>query len=202
MKTSRQRIVEYLFARPNAMSLEIARALQLSQADVRHHLSNLTQEGVVVVSGTRKPAGRGRPNHLYMLASQAQEHNLDQLASHMLTQLFTGADPIEQRELLHHLARQLAGLDPTRTPPGSYRLLQTVRRLNELHYRSRWEARRGAPHVILGHCPYAAILGDHPELCHLDALLIGFLSVSPAEQLKKLAEDPGGGHYCLFQLAK
>jgi predicted ArsR family transcriptional regulator len=78
------------------------------------------------------------------------------------------------------------------------RLAKAVLRLNELGYQARWEAHSEAPHVILGHCPYALILPEHPELCQMDAHLLESLLGQPARQTKKLAVDSNGKHYCQF----
>ena len=52
------------------------------------------------------------------------------------------------------------------------RLYRTTEILNQQHYQARWEARPDAPRLVLGHCPFSAILEEHPELCKLDAYLI------------------------------
>jgi predicted ArsR family transcriptional regulator len=70
-----------------------------------------------------------------------------------------------------------------------------------MRYQARWEAHADAPRLTLGHCPYAAILPEHPELCALDAALLETLLGAPATQVAKLARDGRGGMYCLFVIA-
>jgi len=67
-----------------------------------------------------------------------------------------------------------------------------------MNYQARWEAHVDAPHIIFGHCPYAAILPDHPEFCELDKLLLEMLSDLRIDQREKLANDTRGIKYCLF----
>jgi predicted ArsR family transcriptional regulator len=75
-----------------------------------------------------------------------------------------------------------------------------VQRLSPLGYRPRWEARPKGPHVVLGRCPYAAIIADHPELCQMDQLVLGDLLGSPVEQTAKLQAGPQGLPQCVFRM--
>jgi predicted ArsR family transcriptional regulator len=84
----------------------------------------------------------------------------------------------------------------------THRLYQAVQRLNELGYQARWEAHSEAPRLLLGHCPYAAILPGHPELCKMDAYLLEGLLGVPVAQTKKRAQDSRGARYCLFIAGK
>jgi len=69
------------------------------------------------------------------------------------------------------------------------RLNLIVEKLNQMNYHARWEAGREGPRVILGHCPYAAIIGKHPELCKMDAALLKDLMGQSAKQLSKIGGD-------------
>jgi predicted ArsR family transcriptional regulator len=94
-----------------------------------------------------------------------------------------------------------AGLDSS--PANlTQRLGLAVQRLNEMGYQARWEAHRDAPRLFLGHCPYLAILPEHPELCQMDAHLLENLLGVPASQVKKRAQDSRGARYCLFVAGK
>jgi predicted ArsR family transcriptional regulator len=75
-------------------------------------------------------------------------------------------------------------------------------RLNELGYQARWEARPGDPQVQFGHCPYTAIIADHPELCLLDAALLESMLGNSAIQTAKLETDFQGGKYCRFVIGR
>jgi predicted ArsR family transcriptional regulator len=108
--------------------------------------------------------------------------------------------------MLQHIASYLTLHDeykPASQPasqPASltHRLYQAIQRLNQMGYQARWEAHSEAPRLLLGHCPYAAILSKHPELCQMDAYLLEELMGVPADQIKKLAQDSRGARYCLF----
>jgi predicted ArsR family transcriptional regulator len=64
--------------------------------------------------------------------------------------------------------------------------------LNQLHYQARWEAGAEGPRIILGQCPYAAVIGNHPELCRMDMSLLEGMLDTQVEQRVKL------GPMCIF----
>jgi predicted ArsR family transcriptional regulator len=48
-----------------------------------------------------------------------------------------------------------------------------------MNYHARWEAGAEGPRILFGHCPYAAIVGKHPELCEMDVSLVSQLTARP-----------------------
>ena len=80
------------------------------------------------------------------------------------------------------------------------RLASTIERLNSMHYQARWEAGAEGPRIILGHCPYRAIIADHPELCQMDAALLTELLQDEVMQTAKLEPGAGGLPFCGFVL--
>jgi predicted ArsR family transcriptional regulator len=204
MKTSRQRLLEYILAHYPVTAADLSQALQMTEANARHHLSILQERGLVQPAGFRSPPGKGRPSQLYRPSEGRLGHNLDQLAAAMLALLKSRSTSTELEAALSDLAGQIAGPGmPAQQPRReslTQRLYQAVHRLNELHYQARWEAWRGAPRLILGHCPYAAIIQQHPELCRLDAYLLGGLAGAQVEQTAKLAPDMQGALHCIFRI--
>jgi len=69
-----------------------------------------------------------------------------------------------------------------------------------MNYHARWEAGRAGPRVILGHCPYAAIIEKHPELCQMDAALLEELTGESAEQVAQIGRDKSQA--CVFVMGK
>lgn len=204
MRTSRQRVLEYIQSQRIVSVADICRALRMTAANARHHLGILEQQGLVEAVGKRPPAGKGRPAVLYSLSEGVLGHNLDRLAAALFDKLLEGISPGDQTSRLRALAEAVAKEDEepfpldNRTSSLTHRLYQAVQRLNKMHYQARWEAHAQAPKILLGHCPYAAILPKHPELCFFDAALLEGLLGAPVQQVAKLAPDPRGGHFCLF----
>jgi predicted ArsR family transcriptional regulator len=200
MESTRLQIIEYLREKELASAIEISNALSLTAADIRHHLSVLKKEGVVRTTGQRPPSGRGRPVHLFSLTERVQRNNLGVLASALLEEFINTQPPTERGAALEKLANRLANTPIDQVSNLPKRLFRAVAYLNELNYQARWEAHAIAPQVILGHCPYAAILPDHPELCLLDAKLIERLIDTPIKQIDKLNRDASGMIFCTFMV--
>jgi predicted ArsR family transcriptional regulator len=94
------------------------------------------------------------------------------------------------------LAKHLAGDADFSRNPIAKRLNLTVEKLNEMNYHARWEAGSQGPRIIFGHCPYAAIIEKHPELCKMDEFLLHELMGDPATQLFKIGKE--GSSTCVF----
>jgi predicted ArsR family transcriptional regulator len=192
--TSRLRVLDHLRKHQTASAMELSRALGMTRANARHHLVILEENDLVQVIGSRKE-GRGRPVNLYALSRHVLGDGLDEL-SHMLLDEWLGNMPEAQKEaalrtVVRRLAKQASG-------PLTVRLAETVKRLSQLHYQARWEAGAIGAHVILGHCPYAAIIDNHPELCRMDAFLLEESLGLSAEQIAKLERPGQGMPQCIF----
>lgn len=197
MDTTRQRILEQIRVRHSLSAAELSITLGTTPANIRHHLGVLLQEGAIEISSQRPGGGRGRPTHLYSLTQQARAHNLDKLAGALLDELLAGLQPEAQLAALQRIAIRL-GRQPGGGGTLTKRLNNCVQIANEMNYQAVWEARSSGPRLVLAHCPYAAILPQHPELCQMDAgLLASMLGVSVVQNAK-LAPSRQGGKVCIF----
>jgi predicted ArsR family transcriptional regulator len=195
MQLTRRQILDYLQTNRAATPVEMSRALQVTAANIRHHLKILRTAGLVEVVGTRKVRGRGRPMKLYSLTERALQDNLEALSDALLSVLL--ADSPDVDAALGQVAAAMLG---DCCPPESAhaRLNRAVAHLNELHYHAAWEASPDGPRVILRNCPYVSVLGSHPELCRLDAALLAILLNAPVTQTARLERSPGGAPHCAF----
>lgn len=200
MATTRQLIIDYIQEKHAATTGDISQSLRITPANVRHHLSILLDEGVVLIEGYRPVKGRGRPAALYALAQASTQHNLSLLSSTLLNELVTSQPPRRQAEFLQHIAQHIAGEKTDPTPNLTQRIYLAIERLNQMHYQARWEARADAPRLTLGHCPYASIIEQQPILCTLDCYLISVLTGTQAKLIERLAPTPQGTRECHFTL--
>jgi predicted ArsR family transcriptional regulator len=206
MKTSRQQILEYIMAQRATTAADLSQALHMTKANARHHLAILKEQGLVEVVGERPSRGKGRPARVFAPSKRSMGENLDLLSSALLLEVNQGQGEGGHLEVMARLAQRLAAAMSVEGSPGSggaggsltQRLYRVVQHLNRHHYQARWEAHSQAPRVILGHCPYAAILEEHPELCQVEAFLLEELLGSEVEQVDKLARDGRGVPYCTF----
>ena len=188
---TRQKILDYLKRNRSVTSRELARALQMTPANARHHLGILAGDGRVEVVNQRK-GGKGRPEKIYRLAGTLAGDNLSTLVDALLTE----AGGTVQMEAL---GKRIAGEGKVSGQPLMRRLASTVERLNGMHYQPRWEAGAMGPRVVLGHCPYAAVIERHPELCRMDSALLAKLLDGNVKQTAKLETGAGGLPYCVFE---
>jgi predicted ArsR family transcriptional regulator len=202
MKTTRQRLLEHLAERRTATAAELSQTLHVTPANVRHHLSVLKAEGVVDVVGQRQGRSPGRPVQVYGLRSEISSHNLAGLAGALLKVLYENRSEDSPEAGLKALAVQLVKPEAGSGGSLSQRLSDAVLSLNKKNYQARWEAHSTGPRLIFSHCPYAAILDDHPELCRLDALMLEEMFGMSANQLARLEVNFQGISQCIFGFQK
>lgn len=197
---TRERILVYLQENRVITVPALSRAWGLTRADIRYHLNGLMVDGLVepVLPDPRQPRQRGRPTQQYRLVTGSAPDNLAELCNVLLNTLL-GAVPAEQREIvIRALAEQMAGEYPIAANPIQ-RYNQAVAFLGQRGYRARWEAHASGPRLLLRNCPYAAILGDHPEMCLLDRFLLSTLVRSPLQQTAQMDLRSGKPPACIFQ---
>jgi predicted ArsR family transcriptional regulator len=219
VKTSRQKLLDYVKVKQVVTVAEISQALKMTKANARHHLSILLELGLVTFVGQRMAGRRGRPANLYRLSETVLGENYALLSRALLDEVMSGLPvpdrlPVMRRIVFRWLKEtgmlqgekgplaDLVEIDgKTPLPSGlTKRLVNAIHILNTLNYQAHWEAHAEAPEIILRHCPYAAILPQHPELCLLDAELLALLTQLPVSQVAKLARDITGATYCTFSI--
>jgi len=190
--TTRQKILDYLKRNRAVSSREVARDLHMTPANARHHLGILASDGRVKVFNQRQ-VGRGRPEKVYHLAGTLMGDNLSVLVDALLTE----AGPKVRMEAL---GKRIVGENAKISQPLVRRLTSTIERLNGMHYQARWEAGAEGPRIVLGNCPYSAIITEHPELCRMDVAVLAELLGGDIRQTAKLEIGAGGLPFCAFNL--
>jgi len=198
--TTRLRILDHIRKHQTASVRELSALIGKTGANIRHHLVMLESNNLIEVIGLRKK-GLGRPIQIYGLSQQVLGDGLGTLGGSILD-LWLGSMAVERKEeSLRKLAERMAGSADLGNPIMK-QLVGTVNRLNEIHYQARWEASATGPRIILGHCPYAAIIKEHPELCQMDAFLLEKRLDQTIEQTAKLQLSDKGLPYCAFQIVE
>lgn len=173
MTTARQNVLAHLKKTRSASAREIARALDMSAPNVRHHLSVLVSDGRVEVNAIYQHGGRGRPEKVYSLSQAALGDNLSVLADALLAEAGSTLRQGSGQGLnVESLANRMLDFSQFTNLPIPKRLPLLVDKLNEMHYQARWEAGAEGPRVILGRCPYAKVIDAHPELCKMEVALL------------------------------
>lgn len=194
--TTRFRILDHIRKYQTTSVRELSTLMGMSGANIRHHLASLESNDLIEIVGMRKE-GRGRPRQVYGLSRRVLGDGLDKLSGNLFDLWLSGV-PDDKREMnLRSLAERMAGNSEPNLPVMK-RVILLVARLNELHYQARWEASSAGPRLILGHCPYAAIIADHPELCQMDAFLLETRLGPFVEQTTKLQLSDKSLPFCAF----
>ena len=193
MITARHKVLAFLTRTRTASVREISRALKMPAANVRHHLRVLVSDGRLELASVREREGRGRPEKVYSLPRAALGDNLSVLADALLME--AGSQVRGEA-----LAQRLIGESNFASQPVVKRLNLVVEKLNQMNYHARWEAGREGPRIIFGHCPYAAIIEKHPELCKMDAVMLKELMGQSAEQLSKIGQEKSLS--CVFAMGR
>lgn len=191
MVTARQKVLAYLNKARTASAREISRSLQMSAATVRHHLRVLVSDGRLEMTSVRGREGRGRPEKVYSLPRAALGDNLSALSAALLT---AGDVSVET------LAKYLVGESDFVSQPLAKRLNLTVEKLNQMNYHARWEAGSEGPRFVFGHCPYAAVIERHPQLCQMDAAMLREWMGQPAAQLFRVGHEESS--VCVFAMRR
>lgn len=191
--TSRQKVLNHLKKTRSASAREIARALNMSTPNVRHHLSVLCADGRVEMTQARPRDGRGRPENLYSLAQSTLGDNLSVLADALL------GEGVDAKKIGRRIAKT-RGLSELPGQPMSKRLTLLVENLNEMHYQARWEAGAEGPRVLFGRCPYSQVIEHHPELCRMDEAMLAEALARPILGTRKGEAVPRGACPFVFQV--
>jgi len=189
MTTARQKVLTYLTKNRTASAREISRSLKMSAATVRHHLRMLSSDGRLEMEAVRVRDRRGRPEKVYSLPRAALGDNLSALGDALLTE--SGS-----KLKMDAVAKRLVGDADFASHPIAKRLNLVVEKLNQMNYHASWEAGAEGPQIRFGHCPYAAIVGKHPELCVMDTSLISQLISRPV--LKEERSETQRSDTCPF----
>jgi predicted ArsR family transcriptional regulator len=175
----------------------------MTSANIRHHLAILESNDIIEVVGQKKGEGRGRPVNVYSLSRRVLGDNFDRLVDAMLSEWTCGVSQESRDGMLQAVARCLAFSEEEGKKEGeswgsTQRLSKAMKCLNEMHYQARWEAGTQGPRIILGHCPYKAVIDSHPELCQIDAYLLSIRLGASVKQIAKLEQSVRGAPFCAF----
>lgn len=198
MQNTRNKIMDFLEVNNQATTVELSGFLNMTQANIRHHLSILIDEGKVEVIGQNQPDGRGRPTLLYMPTRQAQSHSLNILLNILLEDILSTGSTKQREMKIRRLAKRLASSDIDDNKSITIRLGACIQHLNKLHYQGHWEARSDFPTITFGRCPYAPIIDQYPELCTMDKYMLENLLNREVEQTEKITRHPEGPMNCQF----
>jgi predicted ArsR family transcriptional regulator len=202
MPNARQRILNYIIEEKSATAEELSKVFKVTPANIRHHLSILVEQGSVNIIGLKPAEYKGRPTQIYSCTQQINQNNLDQLTECLLSHAMKNLSQVDTERLLKEIARQMVAKYLLESGNPTRRLYSSIRTLNRMNYQARWEAHEEHPRIMLGHCPYGALVDHYPEICQMDRFILEALLDTPVEQIEKLIGTSKGLSQCVFFMRK
>jgi len=197
--TSRQKVLSLVQKNHFITVSEISHYLDLTPANIRHHLSILGDEGLIEKTDLRRSFARGRPESVFTLSRIFKKDGLELLTDGVLRIWSSNLSQNELNGKMEKISEVMApDFQKIENESGTKRLFLCVQHLNLLHYQATWEAGSSGPHIKLGNCPYWKVIDHHPELCMLDKILLERLSGFKISQISKLERNEKGELECLF----
>jgi predicted ArsR family transcriptional regulator len=167
---------------------ELAQALDLTHTAVRAHLAALERDGLIQQRGERR--GSGKPSSVYGLTPEG-EYLFPKSYGQLLDVLSERKPAGEVETLLREVGRRMAA--QWKIPPGELRvrLEAAVEVLNELGGLMERETGEETLCIRGYRCPFAAVVLEHPEVCHLaETLLTELVGVPVQEHCERTGPVP------------
>ncbi len=187
MKSTHDRILQTLLRQPRRTINELAEAVGINPISVRHHLTNLQVEGLVLSEEERH--GVGRPRLVYGLTEAGREKfptRYLRLTTRLLAQMKESMPGPLVSTLFSQVAENLADEygDQVDGMTMEQRLDFMKSMLAEEGFTVDWEKVGEQYHIHEVSCPYYQIGVNHPEVCSVDQALISRMLALPAEKVR------------------
>lgn len=197
---TKSRLLEVLKQRQCSTAGALAEALGVTVPAARRHLQDLLDAGLIV-AGTEKPGGRGRPQIVYRLSEQGEATFPKRYATlcvdvlrHVQALFGEGAvlRVMDARRL------ELAGRwQPQLTGSLKERLTRLAALLSEAGYAASVEAEEGALYLVQRNCPSPRVASEFDEVCQAELLLYSELLGVPVRRETRIAS---GAPTCRYRV--
>lgn len=183
--TTRDRVLRSLLLNQKRTVNELAESVDINPISVRHHVTKLEAEGLILSEEERH--GVGRPRLVFSLTPKGMEQfpqRYLQLTSRLLEQLKSNLS----ENVLGSIFKEVAeGIADDITHNINLEDLDLKERLELLQealtaegFTVHIEEEEGNIYIVEASCPYHHVGEDHPEICVVDQELIAhFISSDP-----------------------
>ena len=187
MKSTRDRILQTLLTHPTATINDLAKAVNINNISVRHHLTNLQAEGLIQASEERH--GVGRPRLVYSLTDTGLEKfptRYMNLTNRLLEQLKTSLPQNEINNIFVRMAKSLAAeqADKLKKLPIEQKLDYLQKSLGDEGFMIEWQKIEEGYLITEKACPFYHVGQSHPEVCVMDQTLISTMLDIPADKVQ------------------
>jgi len=182
MKNTREKILRTLLSNPESSIKDLAEDVGINGISIRHHLSSLEAEGLIVSSEERH--GVGRPRLIYSLTEKGVERfptSYLKLTHRLISKLKETLSKEQLVEIFQEIGSEIAeNYDikiSNQTTEERLDRLQEI--LSKEGFIVDWVKQDGTFHLQTLSCPYFQIGLEHPEVCNLDHALVSSLFPEP-----------------------
>lgn len=198
MKSTKDRILQTLLRKPKISIIELAEAVGINAISVRHHLTNLTAEGLI--SADEERHGVGRPRLVYSLTEDGMEKfptKYLRLTTRLLDQMKDSMPGPVVAKLFSQIAEDMASeySDQIKGLSMEERLDFVKEMLAKEGFTVEWEKKGNDYQIHEISCPYYQIGIAHPEVCTVDQTLISRMLALPANKVQCILD---GAAHCTY----
>lgn len=198
MKSTRDRILQTLLSHPRSTINELADAVGINAISVRHHLTSLQADSLVVAEEERH--GVGRPRLVYFLTEKGLERfptRYLRLTNRLLDQLKETMPAPTVNGLFVQMAANItanyASKTQSLTMEEKLNLIKDL--LTQEGFSVEWEKLGDTYQIREITCPYYHVGQSHPEVCSVDQAVISTVLSLPAEKIECILR---GDNHCTY----
>jgi len=200
MKSTREKVLQTLFAHPRSTIVDIAERVGINAISVRHHLTNLQAGGLI--SAEEERHGVGRPRLVYFLTDTGQEKfpkRYFQLSQNLIDQIKKTLNKERVDQLFINMAKDIAEEFKEEIlemdMDGRVQLLGTI--MADQGYNLKTRQTDSGFEILEVACPFYKLGKDHPEICIFDKNLISNILSVPLENISQVKH---GENHCSFKI--
>ena len=186
MKSTRDRILQTLLSHPRSTINFLAESVGINSISVRHHLSSLQADSLIL--GEEERHGVGRPRLVYFLTEKGLERfptSYLRLTTRLLSEL---KETLPQSTVNHLFTKMATDLAENATVQAvDLNMEERLDLIKDLlaaeGFTVEWERQGPNYHINEISCPYYHVGQSHPEVCTVDQTLISRVLSIPAEKI-------------------
>jgi DeoR family transcriptional regulator, suf operon transcriptional repressor len=198
MISTREKVLQSLLAHPRSTITELGEKVGINSISVRHHISSLLIEGLIVAEEERH--GVGRPRQVYYLTESGSERfptNYLRLTTKILDQMkSTLPAPVVDKlftEIALDMSANYQDLAINLSLEEKLNLIITL--LSREGFTVEWEKAGDEYRIHEISCPYFHVGQNHPEVCKVDQTMISSILSIPVEKINCLLL---GNDHCTY----
>ncbi len=198
MNTTREQILHAIKSHRQATIADLAETLGISPISVRHHLSALQAEGLVLSAEVRR--GVGRPHLIYSLTEAALERfpaKYVLLSERLLDELKASLPAQAIETIFAHMAEGVVAEYATKLEGKTLKekMELLVEMLGAEGFMAKWNQTGETISLTEYNCPYIRLGQRHPEVCVIDRAIISQVLEADVEKTTCVLS---GGEHCAF----